>query len=64
MIVTLWIISIIVFVVIQLPPGDYLTTLAINLEESGYPVEEAMLERYRTRFGLDKTLFHSNTSSG
>jgi peptide/nickel transport system permease protein len=57
MIVTLWIISIISFVVIQLPPGDYLTTLAINLEESGYPVEEAMLERYRIRFGLDKTLF-------
>ena len=57
MILTLWIISIISFVVIQLPPGDYLTTLAINLEESGYPVEEAMLERYRTRFGLDKTLF-------
>ena len=57
MIVTLWIISIISFVVIQLPPGDYLTTLAINLEASGYPVEEAMLERYRIRFGLDKTLF-------
>ena len=57
MIMTLWIISIISFVVIQLPPGDYLTTLAINLEESGYPVEEAMLERYRIRFGLDKTLF-------
>ena len=57
MIVTLWVISIISFVVIQLPPGDYLTTLAINLEESGYPVEEAMLERYRIRFGLDKTLF-------
>ena len=56
MIMTLWIISIISFVVIQLPPGDYLTTLAINLEESGYPVEEAMLERYRIRFGLDKTL--------
>ena len=57
MIVILWVISIISFVVIQLPPGDYLTTLAINLEESGYPVEEAMLERYRIRFGLDKTLF-------
>ena len=57
MILTVWIISIISFVVIQLPPGDYLTTLAINLEESGYPVEEAMLERYRTRFGLDKTMF-------
>ena len=56
MIVTLWIISIISFVVIQLPPGDYLTTFAIYLEESGYPVEEAMLERYRIRFGLDKTM--------
>ena len=57
MLITVWIISVITFIVIQLPPGDYLTTLAINLEESGYPVEKAMLDTFRTRFGLDKTIF-------
>ena len=57
MLITVWIISVITFVIIQLPPGDYLTTLAINLEKSGFPVEKAMLDGYRIRFGLDKTIF-------
>ena len=61
MIITLWVISLIVFVVIQLPPGDYLTTLAINYEKSGWPTEQAMFDALKIRYGLDKSLFEQYT---
>ncbi len=56
MIPTLFVISIIVFTVIQLPPGDFLTTHAINLEMSGEPVAAEVLEALRQRYGLDRPM--------
>jgi peptide/nickel transport system permease protein len=56
MIPTLFVISVIVFTVIQLPPGDFLTTYAINLEQSGEPVAMEVLEALRVRYGLDKPM--------
>ena len=40
MMVTLFVISILVFVIIQLPPGDYLSTYIAELEAQAQP--EAM----------------------
>lgn len=57
MIVTLFVISLITFIIIQLPPGDYLTSLAIRLKKSGVPVQQEMLETLRQRYGLDKSVF-------
>ncbi len=57
MVVTLWAISVLVFVVIQLPPGDYLTTYIAELQAQG---EQANLERIqflRDRYGLDDPLW-------
>lgn len=53
---TLFVISVIVFTVIQLPPGDFLTTYAINLEQSGEPVAMEVLDALRERYGLDKPM--------
>jgi len=52
MIPTLAIISVISFIVIQLPPGDYLTTYAMQLRQQGDTIDEQELENLRIRYGL------------
>ncbi len=47
----LFVISLISFVVIQLPPGDYLTTMVINLEAQNVDIPQAQVELLRERFG-------------
>ncbi|MDB5530707.1 MAG: dipeptide/oligopeptide transporter permease protein [Devosia sp.] len=49
-------ISIAAFAIIQLPPGDFITTLAAGLERSG-DVDTAQLEFLRQRFGLDQPIW-------
>ena len=56
MIPTLFLISVISFFIIQLPPGDYLTTYIANLAQTGESVDEARIEALRVRYGLDKPL--------
>ncbi|MGC0272785.1 ABC transporter permease [Pseudactinotalea sp. Z1739] len=52
---TVWIISVITFVIIQLPPGDYLTTLQAQLAAQGDgSLGAAQLERLTQRYGLDQ----------
>ena len=41
MIPTLIVVSILSFIIIQLPPGDYLTTVVTNMRASGEVVDEA-----------------------
>ncbi len=57
MIPTLVAISVITFVIIQLPPGDFLTTHVAELRMSGESVDQAELEALRNRFGLDDPLY-------
>jgi peptide/nickel transport system permease protein len=57
MIPTLFLISVISFVIIQLPPGDYLTTYIANLAQAGESANEAVIESLRVRYGLDKPLY-------
>ena len=54
MVPTLIAISFIVFVVIQLPPGDYLTTLIEELRELGEPADLKQIEALRQEYGLDQ----------
>lgn len=56
MIPTLLIISIISFSIIQLPPGDYLTTYLANLAQTGEAADEALIATMRARYGLDRPL--------
>jgi peptide/nickel transport system permease protein len=52
MIPTLFAISAIVFVIIQLPPGDYLTTYMTELQSQGESVSEDKIEFLRKQYGL------------
>ena len=60
MIPTLIAISIISFIIIQLPPGDFVTTYLRNLEivqgTYGTP-DEAIVEALRTRYGLGQPVY-------
>jgi peptide/nickel transport system permease protein len=57
MIPTLILISIVTFVIIQLPPGDYLETLISDLQASGERTDQAKVEFLRQQFGLDQPLW-------
>lgn len=57
MIPTLVLISIVSFGIIQLPPGDYLTAWAAQLEETGESASEAQLASLRKRYGLDQPIY-------
>ncbi len=57
MIPTLIMISIISFVLIQLPPGDYLTSYIMRLEEEGVKVDEATVAALRKQYGLGQPIY-------
>jgi peptide/nickel transport system permease protein len=57
MIPTLFVISIISFTVIQLPPGDFLTSYAATLRQQGDVVDEAELASLRERYGLGMPMY-------
>jgi len=54
MIPTVFFISFICFWIIQLPPGDYVTTYAAQLVKEGETVDKAALDAMRASYGLDK----------
>lgn len=54
--VTIWVISIVSFAIIQLPPGDFLTTYAANLAAMGERVPEQQLAAMRERYGLGQPI--------
>ncbi|WP_419999026.1 ABC transporter permease [Streptomyces boninensis] len=57
MVVTLWAISLATFFIIQLPPGDYVSTLQANAEERGEVMGPAEAAGLRERYGLDQSFF-------
>lgn len=56
-ILTLWILSIVSFVIIQLPPGDYVTSYiaALEMQDDAVSIEEA--EALRAHFGLGQPVY-------
>ena len=57
MIVLLAIMSVFAFVVIQLPPGDYLTSYIANLQQQMGQVDESVVLSLRQQYGLDKPMW-------
>ena len=57
MIPTLLVISLISFAIIQLPPGDYLTSYISALEETGETVDAEQVEALRKRYNLDEPIY-------
>lgn len=56
-IVTIWAISILAFVIIQLPPGDYVTTYINELALAGTNVSEESAAALRSQYGLDQPVY-------
>lgn len=57
MIVLLLGISVVTFIIIQLPPGDYLTNLVRNLEERGINVAREQLAALEKQYGLNLPVY-------
>jgi peptide/nickel transport system permease protein len=57
MVPTLIAISIISFVVIQLPPGDFLTTYIAQLQAAGDLVDEQEIQALKSRYGIGQPLY-------
>lgn len=57
MIPTLFVISVISFVIIQLPPGDYMTVVASTYASQGEILDPAALENLRIQYGLGEPIY-------
>lgn len=54
MLVSLWLVSIVAFVVIQLPPGDYVDTLVLQMEQqTNARLADEQIAALKRQFGLD-----------
>jgi peptide/nickel transport system permease protein len=54
---TLFIVSVVTFIIIQLPPGDFFTTRAIEAAMSGGGQDKETVKKMQERYGLDKPLY-------
>ena len=52
--IAIWLISILSFIIIQLPPGDYVSSYIANLAAQGSSLDQAEAENLRIFYGLDK----------
>ncbi|MBA7686560.1 Inner membrane ABC transporter permease protein YejB [subsurface metagenome] len=57
MFIILWVLSVVSFTIIQLPPGDFLSSYVIRLARSGQAVDRAQLASLRKRYGLDLPIY-------
>ncbi len=56
MLLTLFLASVVIFIVIQLPPGDYADQYAYKMQESGVTLSAADIQEMRVYYGLDRSL--------
>ena len=54
MIPTLFMITVVTFIIIQLPPGDYLSTLVAQYSAQGETIDQSRLDALEARYGLDQ----------
>ena len=57
MLVILLVVSVVAFVLIQLPPGDYLTTVIQGLKSRGVQIDAAMIRSLEQYYGLDLPIY-------
>jgi peptide/nickel transport system permease protein len=56
-VVTIWAISVMSFIIIQLPPGDFLTSYVATLAQMGTSVSSEQVEIMRETYGLDQPVY-------
>ena len=50
-------VSIFGFIIIELPPGDFVSTKVAQLEATGQRVNQEMVDALRLQYGLDKPVY-------
>jgi peptide/nickel transport system permease protein len=54
---TVWAVSLLAFAIIQLPPGDYITSYIAQMASTGSIVSEQEAENLRIQYGLDRPIY-------
>src|SRR5205085_6343252 len=54
---TIFVISVISFVIIQLPPGDFLTAQIAALQSQGQLVDQSTIDAMQQQYGLDQPMY-------
>jgi len=54
---TVWAVSVLAFTIIQLPPGDYITSYIAQMAATGSIVTEQEAENLRIQYGLDQPMY-------
>lgn len=62
MVLTLWLVSIVAYVVIQLPPGDYAEAYATGKQQSGAAFSEDEVQNMRRMLGIDRPWYEQYLS--
>jgi peptide/nickel transport system permease protein len=57
MIPTLFLVSILTYIIIELPPGDFMSNLAANVGTSGSSMDAATVQNLRHQYGLDRPAY-------
>ena len=57
MVPTLFGMSLVSFLIIQLPPGDFLTSLTSAIADSGQSLDQASIDRLTALYGLDQPFY-------
>jgi peptide/nickel transport system permease protein len=57
MIPTIFVISVISFIIIQLPPGDFLTSYVAGITARGEEIDEATIQSLRNAYGLGQPIY-------
>jgi peptide/nickel transport system permease protein len=57
MIPSFFAVSVVSFIIMRLPPGDFITSYAADLATSGAPADQATLDALRHHYGLDRPLY-------
>jgi len=57
MIITLFVVSMISFIIIQLPPGDFVTSYVAQLAAMGELVDQSEVDALRARYGLGQPVY-------
>ena len=56
MILLLWLLTLVSFIIIQLPPGDIVSSIVRRMAETGEAADQAMMDAMREQWGLDKPI--------
>ncbi len=58
MLLLMLVLSVVAFVIIQLPPGDFLTSYIVELQQSGQPADQEVVDALKVRYGLDRPMWY------